>query len=108
MLLQGAHNDRVITLLKDTHDGTISLDQTESLQCQFIVVFLGLLVLGVVIKRRRVSTLTDGSQAKTKGFGSVSLQNGAQKCHLCGKTVYAMEFVGAADKVRYWPNDIAK
>ena len=31
-----------------------------------------------------------------KSFGSGSLQNESNKCHICSKTVYTMEFVGAA------------
>lgn len=33
-----------------------------------------------------------------KGFSKVSLQNSKAKCCVCSKTVYPMEFVGAADK----------
>ncbi|EDQ85435.1 uncharacterized protein MONBRDRAFT_11965 [Monosiga brevicollis MX1] len=73
LLYQGASDDVVITLLKDTHDG-------------------------VVIKRRRKSDLKTGSGAKSKGFETNTLQNAQQKCHVCGKTVYPMEFVGAAGK----------
>ena len=57
-------------------------------------------VAGVVLKRRRKSELKTGATGgKGKGFESGSLQNVQQKCHLCGKTVYPMEFLGAAGKV---------
>jgi hypothetical protein len=74
LLYQGASDNVVITLLKETHDG-------------------------VVIKRRRKSELiTGGTGSKGKAFETSSLQNQQQKCHICEKTVYPMEFVGAAGK----------
>lgn len=73
-LYQGTHDATVIRLLKETHDG-------------------------VEIKRRRKTELKGApSSGKSAGFGGVSLQNGQSKCHVCKKTVYAMEFVGASDK----------
>eukprot|EP01147_Barroeca_monosierra_P003984 gene3984-6439_t len=74
VLYQGSSDNVVITLLKDTHDG-------------------------VEIKRRKKRQLRNpGQNAKSKGFSTSSLQNAQQKCHICTKTVYPMEFVGAADK----------
>eukprot|EP00039_Didymoeca_costata_P013678 m.212005 g.212005 ORF g.212005 m.212005 type:complete len:938 (+) comp15844_c0_seq6:264-3077(+) len=35
---------------------------------------------------------------KTSGFGGASLQGTNSKCHICGKTVYAMEFIGVSGK----------
>lgn len=58
-----------------------------------------LFLLGVEIKRRKKKDLKTGTGATTKSFGSNSLQNAAQKCFVCSKTVYPMEFVGVANKV---------
>jgi len=73
-LWQGQDDAEVITLLKDTHDG-------------------------VVINRRRNNQL-GGAKPKTKGFGGNALQaaGGNAKCHVCSKTVYQTEYVGASDK----------
>jgi hypothetical protein len=45
-------------------------------------------------------TNTEGtSHAKpTAGFDAASLANTNSKCHICAKTVYAMEFIGASGK----------
>lgn len=73
-LYQGSNDHTVVTLLKDTHDG-------------------------VEIKRRRKTELKGApTGGKAAGFGTGSLQNAQSKCHICSKTVYAMEFVGASDR----------
>jgi hypothetical protein len=54
---------------------------------------------GVEIKRRRKTELKGApTGGKAAGFGTGSLQNAQSKCHICSKTVYAMEFVGASDR----------
>eukprot|EP00040_Diaphanoeca_grandis_P039621 m.259620 g.259620 ORF g.259620 m.259620 type:complete len:923 (-) comp38391_c0_seq1:45-2813(-) len=73
-LWQGQDDDEVITLLKDAHTG-------------------------IVINRRKRTQLKGvPTGTKTKGFGENSLANQNSKCHVCSKTVYPMEFVGASDK----------
>eukprot|EP00039_Didymoeca_costata_P030909 m.32061 g.32061 ORF g.32061 m.32061 type:complete len:555 (+) comp8374_c0_seq1:166-1830(+) len=69
-LWQGRNDDTVITLLKETFDG-------------------------VKIGRRK-KQVGIPSSAKSKGFGTVSQQN--SKCAVCGKTVYAAEYIGASEK----------
>ena len=77
MLLQGVSNDVVITLLKKSiPDSTIDTYTTNH--------------------ARDVSS--NPSPHQSQGFGKTSLQNAQSKCFICSKTVYAMEFVGAADK----------
>merc|ERR1712065_17398 len=46
----------------------------------------------------REVSLTASKRKLGKSFGSASLQTSNSKCHVCGKTVYPMEFVGASDK----------
>eukprot|EP00039_Didymoeca_costata_P021301 m.344108 g.344108 ORF g.344108 m.344108 type:complete len:874 (+) comp23844_c0_seq1:173-2794(+) len=76
-LWQGQDDNVVITLLKDTHDG-------------------------VVINRRKRAKLVNsptGNASKTKGFGASSQVTQNEKCVVCGKTVYPMEYMSASDKV---------
>jgi hypothetical protein len=72
-LWQGQDDNEIITLLKGTHSG-------------------------VLINRRHRTKVGGGTPAKSKGFGGNSMANQQQKCHVCKKTVYPMEFVGASDK----------
>lgn len=72
-LWQGQDDDEIVTLLKGTHGG-------------------------VLINRRHRTKVGGGTPAKSKGFAGNSLANQNQKCHVCTKTVYPMEFVGASDK----------
>lgn len=74
-LWQGQNDSTVITLLKETHDG-------------------------VEIKRRKKSSLVNipASRKGGSGFGGSSLATQNAKCHVCEKTVYQVEFVGASDK----------
>lgn len=70
-LWQGQHDSEVIRLLKDTHDG-------------------------IEIKRRKkLSVMTAPSAVM---FRRTSMQTLNSECHICGKTVYPMEFIGASDK----------
>lgn len=71
MLLQGQNDRDVITLLKEKHDG-------------------------VKLFRRKSSSLV-ATPAKG-GFGQRSLKDQNLPCHVCSKTVYPMEFVGASEK----------
>ena len=53
---------------------------------------------GVKIARRPKSALVGiSSKTKSTGFGAVTA-TGANKCHVCTKTVYPMEYIGASDK----------
>ena len=71
---QGADDNEVITLLKDTHDG-------------------------ILINRRKVADLrTAPAGIKTTGFGAASGATQQKKCHACNKTVYPMEYLGASGK----------
>jgi len=76
-LWQGQNDDTVITLLKEDH-------------------------AGIEIKRRKKSSLVPIGGAPGRkgsmGFGGVSLATQNAKCHVCEKTVYQVEFVGASDK----------
>ena len=72
-LWQGQDDNEIITLLKPTHSG-------------------------VLINRRHRTKVGGGTPAKSKGFGGNSMANQQSKCHVCSKTVYPMEFVGASDK----------
>ena len=72
-LWQGTNDTTVIKLLKETHDG-------------------------VEIKRRKKSSLVQVPVKAATSFGSGSLSGQGAKCHVCQKTVYQMEFVGASDK----------
>eukprot|EP00050_Salpingoeca_kvevrii_P006381 m.289018 g.289018 ORF g.289018 m.289018 type:complete len:1086 (+) comp12061_c0_seq1:174-3431(+) len=76
-LFQGMHNDVVITLLKEEiADSTLeTYSYRQVRRCSF-----------------------RNSQRKGKGFSDTSLQLTQSKCHVCAKTVYPVEFVGAADK----------
>ncbi len=58
---------------------------------------------GIEITRRRKADLKK-APAGARTFSSDSLQNAQQKCHVCSKTVYSVEFVGASDKVgqQWW------
>lgn len=54
---------------------------------------------GIEVKRRKkISAAAPSATAKSSGFGTSSMQHQSNKCHVCSKTVYPMEFVGAADK----------
>eukprot|EP00729_Bicosta_minor_P007943 gene7943-15057_t len=68
-LWQGQNDSTVITLLKETHDG-------------------------VKLPKRRARMQPSTSR---KGFGERSLKDQNLPCHVCSKTVYPMEFVGASD-----------
>lgn len=71
---QGADDNEIITLLKDTHDG-------------------------ILINRRKNANLrTAPTGGKTTGFGQTSGATLQKKCHACGKTVYPMEYLGASGK----------
>jgi len=70
-LWQGRHDDTDIVLLQEQFDG-------------------------VKIKRRKLSALS--SPKKSGGFSASSSNTGNQKCHICAKTVYPMEYIGASDK----------
>ena len=71
-LWQGQHDDTIIRLLKEEHDG-------------------------IKIKRRRKRDLKNApGNAKTSGFGH-SFEQGA-KCEVCTKTIYQAEWVGAGGK----------
>jgi len=72
-LWQGQDDQEVITLLKDVHSG-------------------------VVINRRKRGQLKGVPAGKKGGFGTSTLANQNNKCAVCTKTVYPMEFVGANDK----------
>lgn len=69
-LWQGMHDKEVITLLKDHHDGI------------------------EIKKRKKLSVMTAPSAL---AFKRPSMQTLNAKCHVCSKTVYPMEFVGASD-----------
>ena len=75
MLWQGVSDDVRIKLLKDTIPDA-SVDTYTVRQ-----------VRQVSVRKR-----------KGKGFESSSLAGTNSKCHVCSKTVYAMEFIGAAGK----------
>lgn len=70
-LWQGRHDDTDIVLLKEDFEG-------------------------VKIKRRKLSALS--SPKKSGGFSASTANTGNQKCHICTKTVYPMEYIGASDK----------
>lgn len=70
-LWQGMHDNEAITLLKDHHDGI------------------------EIKKRRKLSVMTAPSAL---AFKRPSMANLNSQCHVCAKTVYPMEFVGASDK----------
>eukprot|EP00042_Codosiga_hollandica_P058997 m.898444 g.898444 ORF g.898444 m.898444 type:complete len:477 (+) comp60025_c0_seq10:756-2186(+) len=72
LLFQGKNDATMITLLKEQHDG-------------------------IEVKKRRRAPAA-GKPPTTTGFGGPSLQNASSKCHICTKTVYPMEFVGASGK----------
>ncbi len=93
VLFQGVSDKVVIRLLKDEiEDSTI-----ETYTCSQV--------------RAVADPAKANSPAKSKGFGTASLQHTKvttficlanfvkSQCHACKKTVYPMEFVGAADKV---------
>jgi len=79
MLFQGQSDDVVITLLKDSipdsNAETYTYKQVRNVSRR--------------IKPKKAPT--------TSGFGA-SLANSNSKCHICTKTVYAMEFMGASGK----------
>jgi hypothetical protein len=69
-LWQGRDDDTEITLLRETFEG-------------------------VKIRRRKKAALV----CRGGGFGSsTAIAGGTKKCHVCEKTVYPMEHVGASDK----------
>jgi hypothetical protein len=75
-LWQGTHDATIIQLLKETHDG-------------------------VEIKRRKKGDMraaVNRARKQSSGFGADSLATQNAKCHVCKKTVYQVEFVGASDK----------
>jgi hypothetical protein len=71
MLLQGQNDRDILTLLKEKHDG-------------------------VKIDRRKSNTLVISPDKG--GFGKKTLAEQFLPCHVCKKTVYPMEFVGASEK----------
>lgn len=75
MLFKGTHDHVVITLLKESYEDSDITKYTyrEVRQCSV-------------------------RKQKGKGFGSSTLQTSNSKCHVCNRTVYPMEFVGASDK----------
>eukprot|EP00050_Salpingoeca_kvevrii_P022717 m.131067 g.131067 ORF g.131067 m.131067 type:complete len:647 (+) comp9803_c0_seq1:592-2532(+) len=77
LLLQRAHDDVVITLLKTSIE-----DSTPEMY----------------MRQYMPSAAVAASAAKHKGFGDHSLMNDMLPCAICSKTVYPAEFVGAADK----------
>eukprot|EP00040_Diaphanoeca_grandis_P022700 m.122504 g.122504 ORF g.122504 m.122504 type:complete len:529 (-) comp28926_c0_seq1:688-2274(-) len=70
-LWQGRHDHEHVTLLKDTHDG-------------------------IEIKRRK--KLSSVKSNSSLGFNRSQTNNATNKCHVCTKTVYPMEYLGASDK----------
>lgn len=75
LLLQGAHDNVVIRLLK-THIEDSKPDQYMS---------------------KKVSSADKLQAGASKGFSSESLKHACAPCHVCGKKVYAAEYVGAND-----------
>ena len=94
-MFQGPHDDVVITLLKDSiKDSTVN------------TYTYGQVRDSSGGKGQEVAG-ADGGGGKgggarkvptTTGFDSASLANTNSKCHICSKTVYAMEFIGASGK----------
>lgn len=80
MLFQGQSDHVVITLLKDAIEDSDAT--TYTYKCV----------------RNASRRIKPRSVPKTTGFGGASLANSNSKCHLCAKTVYAMEFIGASGK----------
>eukprot|EP00040_Diaphanoeca_grandis_P037537 m.245436 g.245436 ORF g.245436 m.245436 type:complete len:329 (-) comp33837_c3_seq11:415-1401(-) len=85
LLMQGMSDHIVISLLKtDIEDSTIDTYTYRQIrQCS-------------VRANPGGHEQKTPSKAKGKCFGQTTLQNTANKCFTCSKTVYAMEFVGAA------------
>ena len=80
MLFQGQSDAVVITLLKDSIPDSDATTYT----------YKQVRNVSRRIKPRKPPT--------TSGFGGASLANSNSKCHICTKTVYAMEFTGASGK----------
>ena len=82
VLFRGMSDAVVITLLKDTIE-----DSDENTYTYRQVRYTS----------KRLAKRPPGAK-KTSGFGGASLQSANSKCHVCSKTVYAMEFMGASGK----------
>eukprot|EP00118_Oscarella_pearsei_P018656 m.192069 g.192069 ORF g.192069 m.192069 type:complete len:1478 (+) comp39461_c1_seq6:2148-6581(+) len=80
LLLQGVHNATAITLMKDSiSDSTVeTYTYREFRACSISV-----------------------NKRKGKGFSGTTQQNKQNKCFVCGKTVYPMEYVGVDDKAMH-------
>lgn len=76
LLLQRAHDDVVIILLKQEIEDSTAGKYMRSTPA------------GVEL-----------NPVLGHGFGNETLKNAMLPCHQCGKTVYPMEFIGASDKV---------
>eukprot|EP00041_Stephanoeca_diplocostata_P036325 m.1319138 g.1319138 ORF g.1319138 m.1319138 type:complete len:1102 (+) comp24843_c0_seq8:314-3619(+) len=76
LLFQGQHDHIVITLLRDTIEDSDANTYTY----------------------RQVRSMSVSRKKLGKQFETKTLQNANSKCNACGKTVYTMEFVGAAGK----------
>ena len=99
-LFQGTSDKVIITLLKEAHEGMQANDvivrSTDLIRVNHVT--------GIEVKRRKKASAIGGKAPSTTGFGQASGQHQQQKCHICAKTVYPMEYVGAADKVSHQHN----